>query len=336
MMAHNMSADSVVPFPDVIEIRPGEIWQQKNGVYMLQSCSPGHLLINTTTETQECKECEYGTFSLEPLLGCGERRCGARQCIQCPVGVVCNKGSALPETHFVPKPLDLLGEVVPFVIVILPEVTIRYHCNKEYYTGTPGCLAVHRLPAIEAQFAEEVGPCVDDDTFADSEGNDCTVWTANPTWCLGSPEDGVYDPPWEYADENGVDATMACCTCKPYSQKSNSSLKGDDNRDSHLWEYDRDVPGFLLKSCPPGHQLLNSSDAAVFNPILQRCRPCGGTSYIIDREMPCQECPKGADCPGFISFHTSPADAGCCTTIECAGCCTAIQCAFCAFHRHMI
>jgi len=26
MMAHNMSADSVVPFPDVIEIRPGEIW----------------------------------------------------------------------------------------------------------------------------------------------------------------------------------------------------------------------------------------------------------------------------------------------------------------------
>jgi len=38
MKAHNMSADSVLPFPDVIEIRPGEIWQQKNGVYMFCIC----------------------------------------------------------------------------------------------------------------------------------------------------------------------------------------------------------------------------------------------------------------------------------------------------------
>jgi hypothetical protein len=44
--------------------------------------------------------------------------------------------------------------------------------------------------------------------------------------------------------------------------------------DDYLWLYDDALPNFVLKACPPGHQLVNSS-GGVFNAGIQKCEPCG-------------------------------------------------------------
>jgi hypothetical protein len=40
--------------------------------------------------------------------------------------------------------------------------------------------------------------------FVDSEGHTCQDWTDNPTWCAGSPEDGVFDPPSMFRNTAGM------------------------------------------------------------------------------------------------------------------------------------
>jgi hypothetical protein len=62
---------------------------------------------------------------------------------------------------------------------------------------------------------------------------------------------------------------------------------------SHKWAYDHDLSTYVLQSCPPGHQLINTTNG-VFNPTLQRCQACGTGFYIIDSSGPCLKCPKGA------------------------------------------
>jgi hypothetical protein len=57
-------------------------------------------------------------------------------------------------------------------------------------------------------------PCMDMEGYADSEGDTCEVWAKNPTWCEGSPEDGVLDPPSNYTNAEGIDPSMACCACR--------------------------------------------------------------------------------------------------------------------------
>ena len=67
------------------------------------------------------------------------------------------------------------------------------------------------------------GPCVDLAGFKDREGDTCATWAANPTWCYGSPEDGVIDLPAEYANADGIDPGTACCVCR---NKSSASTEG--------------------------------------------------------------------------------------------------------------
>jgi len=73
---------------------------------------------------------------------------------------------------------------------------------------------------------------------------------------------------------------------------------------TYLWEYVSvlpagDEPGYILKRCPPGHQLVNSSESGgTFNPGLQRCRPCATNQYIVDQGHECQKCPPGLVCDG--------------------------------------
>ena len=56
--------------------------------------------------------------------------------------------------------------------------------------------------------------CEDMPGFFDKDGDGCDVWAENPSWCEGSPEDGVFDPPSEYANADGIDPSMACCVCR--------------------------------------------------------------------------------------------------------------------------
>ena len=64
---------------------------------------------------------------------------------------------------------------------------------------------------------------------------------------------------------------------------------------------------FLLRSCPPGHQLLNASDDGSFDVDAQRCRPCAPNTYIVDQMFPCKKCPKGAMCPDGVAFVSNAA-----------------------------
>ena len=53
---------------------------------------------------------------------------------------------------------------------------------------------------------------------------------------------------------------------------------------------------YRLIHCPPGHQLVNSTDGTskgVFSQALQSCKPCLPGQYIIDENYVCEDCPLG-------------------------------------------
>ena len=176
------------------EKREGEVWVLRNSEYILEACPRGFLLVNTTVETQECKECEAGTFTMSFEHNCGPDRCDSRPCIPCPDGVECNKGSSDPWMHFVPKALQLGGIVIEWVTLIHSGSRTRLLCQQESMScGPPG------LAASSDEMVEE---------------------------------------------------------------------------DDHVWEYDEDQAIYILKSCPAGHQLVNSA-GGTFNPQIQKCEACG-------------------------------------------------------------
>jgi len=234
-MATSLAAQNIVarvtPVPSAVTIadkREGEVWELKGGVYILRSCPRGFLLINTTLETQECKECEAGTFSVASENGCRVADasgsgwiggCDNRACITCADGATCSRGRTSSWKHFVPKALQLGGTVLQWINIILSTETITLSCDQSM-------------------------------------------------------------------------------NCTP-STNQNEDLQ---NQADHVWEYQLEKQNFILRHCPPGHQLVNSSGEGVFNPTLQLCRACGPSKYIIDPYGPCQECPKGAECPDGALF----------------------------------
>ncbi len=129
------------------EKRPeGEEWVMVGGEYFLQACPRGFVLVNTSVETQECRECAVGFFNIDPLRGCTAMgslvRCDARPCSVCPEGVYCNRGSAPAWSHFVPKPLHLGENVLPWVTVVQQSGTrSRLFCDGTKKTCAPPDLA---------------------------------------------------------------------------------------------------------------------------------------------------------------------------------------------------
>ena len=63
--------------------------------------------------------------------------------------------------------------------------------------------------------------------------------------------------------------------------------------DEYLWVWESAQANgdetFVLKSCPPGHQLVNSTEVGgAFNPSLQKCSACAANEYILDQFRECQ------------------------------------------------
>jgi len=181
-------------------------------------------------------ECEAGTFSISSEHGCTVRSsgedgwaggCDNRACIACVDGATCSKGSTASWKHFVPKPLQLGGQVLPWVSVIHGGKTVSLFCNQESMTCAP-----------------------------------------------------------------------------PFAAASATARPGAASPDDHVWEFDELISQFVLKQCPPGHQLVNSSSGGVFNPTLQLCSACGPSTYIIDQLHPCVKCPQGASCDG-VRFESN-------------------------------
>ena len=75
--------------------------------------------------------------------------------------------------------------------------------------------------------------CEDDTTWADSFGDDCAAYSANPEWC---------DTAANYPNDEGVDATATCCVC-------GGSLEVDPNPDTGETT-DPDDTGAV--TCPEG------------------------------------------------------------------------------------
>jgi hypothetical protein len=73
--------------------RQGEVWKLENGKYVLKSCPVGFLLINSTIETQTCKECETGTYAISYDYGCDAeaKLCDTRECAPCANGATCTR-----------------------------------------------------------------------------------------------------------------------------------------------------------------------------------------------------------------------------------------------------
>jgi hypothetical protein len=202
--------------------REGEVWELEDGEYVLKSCPVGFLLINSTIETQTCKECETGTYTISYDYGCDSQTklCDNRACLPCANGATCRKGSSPVWEHFVPNPLLLGSKILPWVTVITGGTRRVLECYQENNTCAPSLAGVKGMEAAQ---------------------------------------------------------------------------------EDHMWEFVQSKVAFVLKSCPPGHQLVNSS-TGVFNPTLQQCAACGAAKYIIDREATCMDCPKGADCPDGAQF----------------------------------
>ena len=73
--------------------------------------------------------------------------------------------------------------------------------------------------------------------------------------------------------------------------------------EDEVWE---EVDGqYLLRACPPGSQLINTTDDGKLDVEAQRCRPCGVTTYIIDQIHGCMKCPKGAGNPSNLQLCPS-------------------------------
>ena len=190
---------------------------------------------------QACQECEGGKFSISSEHGCRVQSsgqdgwlggCDNRACITCADGATCNKGSTASWKHFVPRPLQLGGQVLPWVSVIQGGKTVRLFCDQESMTCAP-----------------------------------------------------------------------------PSGAGSATTGPGPVSRDDHIWEFSEEISHFVLKRCPPGHRLVNSSSEGVFNPTLQLCSACGPGTYIIDQYAPsCQPCPKGAVCPDGAQFLPTAVD----------------------------
>jgi hypothetical protein len=146
VMSTSLSAQNIIAkvTPVVSEVKisteaKGEVWEFKEGVYILRSCPRGFLLINTTLETQECKECEAGTFSFYSEHGCKVAAasgsgwiggCDSRACITCADGATCSRGSTASWKHFVPKALQLGGIVLQWITIVWPMETIKLFCNQ--------------------------------------------------------------------------------------------------------------------------------------------------------------------------------------------------------------
>jgi hypothetical protein len=91
----------------------------------------GHLLVNTTIDTQFCFECEIDTYTLDMFSGCVDGVCANRLCSVCPVGVDCFRGSNLPWRHFVPKLLKIGQRTIQYATV--KGVTIDHRINRTVY-----------------------------------------------------------------------------------------------------------------------------------------------------------------------------------------------------------
>lgn len=100
------------------------------------------------------------------------------------------------------------------------------------------------------------------------------------------------------------------CVVFDGSVSAHAAALAEATSEEYVWEYvgvctaesapcnAQDAPSVLLRNCPTGSVLINTTQSGRFDPALQECTPCGYGNYIIDPlRGPCVKCPEGATCP---------------------------------------
>jgi hypothetical protein len=68
-------------------------WILRDGEKRLIECPAGSLVVNASSDGQNCLQCLPGTFSFSSTDNCGKDSCVERECNQCPAGARCAGGS---------------------------------------------------------------------------------------------------------------------------------------------------------------------------------------------------------------------------------------------------
>ena len=76
---------------------------------------------------------------------------------------------------------------------------------------------------------------------------------------------------------------------------------GAELMEGEVW---KEVEGrILLRACPPGHQLINTTEDGVLNVGAQKCIPCGPSRYIVDPLRPWYR--SMLFCLSLLQYHAS-------------------------------
>ena len=82
---------------------------------------------------------------------------------------------------------------------------------------------------------------------------------------------------------------------------SNLAAVGAELMKGEVWE---EVEGrFLLRACPPGHQLITTTEDGVLNLGAQKCNPCGPARYTVDPYGPWYH--NMLFCLSLLQYHAS-------------------------------
>ena len=74
---------------------------------------------------------------------------------------------------------------------------------------------------------------------------------------------------------------------------SSSTFLGSQVAEGEVWE---EMDGqFILRRCPPGNMLVNTTTNGDFDVDVQQCTPCGEKMYIVEGSTRCVNYPKGAN-----------------------------------------
>ena len=96
------------------------------------------------------------------------------------------------------------------VFVLVDWGTFEYYANSDGVDPSQACCLCGK--------SVDKPQCDDDEEWTDVNGKDCSFYE-NLMLCF----DGGYGPQWrpefgsfkDYANADGIDATQACCQCKP-------------------------------------------------------------------------------------------------------------------------
>jgi hypothetical protein len=329
----------VVVSPDLVR-PPGELWEQIEGQYLLRKCAPGYLIVNSTIDTQLCKECEANTFSFDPSTGCDPGGlCENRNCIPCPIGVKCEKGSAQPIKHFVPKSIKVGNRVHPLIVLKMEGFpTRKFFCDQitQECTALDASLPKHAQADMSGDHSymwEYVVNCNANNQPCDKSHAPAVLLRSCPngTQWINSSLSGIFSPSLQEcspcaAGQYITNPTTGTCNKCPSGADCPSGAEFHPTTPESVWK-EETVDGkiyYRVVSCPPGFALVRNSE-----PSADSCKACPPNTYNLDGSRYggvetsiddfCVPCPSsGADCnsggksitilEGFYSIRESEVD----------------------------